>query len=738
MSHLRASVLVLGILCHAAFGADLAASVVVYGGDSGGTGAALASARLGRRTILVSEESWLGGMMTSGGVAVFDGNPLGHSYGLTCGLYGEMRLRLARTYPEHQGDIRKASCYEPHVGARVLDQMAAESPGLRVLRNTRLVGVETSGERVTAIRVEGPGFSGRIRGEVFIDGTDTGLLAARAGVPYRLGTDDSNHIVMAYAVRSTFMRGPDAIVPFRKDPKTGDELPPPHYGLSYARCVEEVPFRWEFWRARGSTPEPPGVFNPYGRLPILDARLAAGNVKWDINCDANDITLDAIAEQLADDPEVGWYFRDADGKPVPARACIPAVEDDPSLAPGVRARILARIGDCVRDSSLSLLYFLRTRVRELGGAQWGLAPEHDTADRLPPKIYQREGRRIVGRYTMTEFDLCPSFTEDYRPGLESKSTSPAKAFPDAIAVGDYAIDVHRIDRARKSDWFPLPPYQVPFGILVPANRSNLLVTTAVSASHLAFGTLRMDPLRMLMGQACGTAAHVALRRQPARTDTVDVRAVQRLLIAQGSMLTYFQDVPYDPVSGGLTLKDLFVPTQVLAIEGVLRGYGDSTFRRHDLLPRAQLASLLAKLTHTPGGTAQPMPDVATDHWAYGDIQAVVARGLLSARPDGRFEPERAATRGEAALGVAIALGLAPDPRAAPPYDDVDPASAVGRAAAALARPCPQDGRPVFGGVAPRLFAPNAPMTRGDAAHLLQRAFLPLDVPRRLVAPAASR
>jgi hypothetical protein len=84
--------------------------------------------------------------------------------------------------------------------------------------------------------------------------------------------------------------------------------------------------------------------------------------------------------------------------------------------------------------------------------------------------------------------------------------------------------------------------------------------------------------------------------------------------------------------------------------------------------------------------------------------------------------------------VTTALGLKPPAGRTAPYEDVDSASPVGRAAAALVQHCPQDGLPILDGVAPRLFASDAPITRGEAARLLQRAFLPIDVPRRLVRP----
>ncbi len=693
-------------------------------------GAALASARLGRRTILIAESDWLGGMMTSGGIGVFDGSPIGHSHSLTGGLFREMKQRLADLYPEHGGDITRAYRYEPAVGARVLEAMAAELPALRILRNTRLVGVEVEGERVVALRLEGE-FAGVVRGDVFVDGTDAGLLAARAGVPYRLGTDDSNGLVMAYAVRGTFMKGPKAYVPFEVDPETGREIPPPHYGDNYVECVKEVAWRWALRREDGIPTEAPAAFNWWGNLPVLDPALRADHVKWDINGDANDITLDQIASQLASDPEVGWYFVDAEGEPIASRACISAVEDDASVTPMQRERIIQAIVDRVRGSCLAVLYYIRNSMRELGGAQWGLAPDYGTPDGLPPKIYRREGRRIVGQYTLTQYDLSPTIDSDLAPGAErGVSTSAPAEFDDVIAVGDYAIDFHRFTRDGRNVWFELPPYQVPYRIMAPVNRENLLVTTAVSVTHEAYGSVRVDPLRMVMGQACGTAAHVALRRPgPARTDTVPIREVQGLLVAQGVVLTYFTDVPYDIVSGGMTLDELFRPTQMLALHAGLRGYADHSFRRTELMTRAEFAKLLIALAGlAPAVPASVPADVPESHWAYESIRTALAHGALSPRAGGDFVPDAPITRGEAAVAAAALAPLSPgDPERvqALVYSDIEDAE-VNRAASRLALESPEDGAPYFAGVAPGVFSPDAPLSRGRAAMLLQRAFLPLE------------
>jgi len=164
--------------------------------------------------------------------------------------------------------------------------------------------------------------------------------------------------------------------------------------------------------------------------------------------------------------------------------------------------------------------------------QWGLAKDEfiDTAN-WPPQLYVREARRMIGEYVMTQKDV---------------QTDVKK--PDPIGMGSYGIDSHNIQRVVSKEGFvvnegdtevPSQPYQIPYRILVPKRQEvqNLLVPVCVSASHIAYGSLRMEPQYMIMGQAAGVAAKLAIANNQA-VQEIDTAQLGRELKEEGVILEY--------------------------------------------------------------------------------------------------------------------------------------------------------------------------------------------------------
>jgi hypothetical protein len=181
----------------------------------------------------------------------------------------------------------------------------------------------------------------------------------------------------------------------------------------------------------------------------------------------------------------------------------------------------------------AFLFFLAERGLLDG---WGLAADEfaDTGG-WPHQLYVRDGRRMRGAYVLREADLL-----DARPQ------------PDAVAVGSYNIDIREVERTwrylpeyvREAAVFnegyisvAVPPYPIPFRSLTPTREdaTNLLVPVCLSASHVAFGSVRMEPTLMALGHAAGAAAAQAARRGVAVQD-VDVAALQDALRADGQVL----------------------------------------------------------------------------------------------------------------------------------------------------------------------------------------------------------
>jgi hypothetical protein len=164
--------------------------------------------------------------------------------------------------------------------------------------------------------------------------------------------------------------------------------------------------------------------------------------------------------------------------------------------------------------------------------EWGLSKDEFTDNQnFPNQLYIREARRMVGEYVMAQKDI---------------QTAPTK--PDPIGMGSYNSDSHNVQRVVNADGFvrnegdmqvPVQPYQIPYRVLTPkrAEARNLLVPVCFSASHVAYSTLRMEPQYMILGQAAGVAAFLAIRGNLA-VQEIDTAALTRTLIEHGAILDY--------------------------------------------------------------------------------------------------------------------------------------------------------------------------------------------------------
>jgi hypothetical protein len=168
-------------------------------------------------------------------------------------------------------------------------------------------------------------------------------------------------------------------------------------------------------------------------------------------------------------------------------------------------------------------------LRKIVG-QWGLAKDEFTDNHnWPHQLYIREARRMVGEFVMTQKDA---------------QTDVVK--PDSIGMGSYQIDSHNVQRHVNPDGtvqnegdteVPSKPYQIAFRVMLPKKSevANLLVPVAASTSHIAYGTLRMEPVFMILGHAAGVAAKIAADSgKPVQE--LDVAALQARLAAQGAVL----------------------------------------------------------------------------------------------------------------------------------------------------------------------------------------------------------
>jgi FAD dependent oxidoreductase len=185
-----------------------------------------------------------------------------------------------------------------------------------------------------------------------------------------------------------------------------------------------------------------------------------------------------------------------------------------------------------------LMYFMANdsrvpeKVRQTIG-QWGLCKdEFVETSGWPHQLYIREARRMVGQYVMTELDC-----------LDKRET------PDSVGMGSYTLDSHNVRRYVTQEGFvqnegdigvPTPkPYRIAYGSIVPKREEceNLLVPVSVSSSHIAYGSIRMEPVFMILGQSAATAAVMAIEGQHAVQD-LEYEMLSRRLLEDGQVLQW--------------------------------------------------------------------------------------------------------------------------------------------------------------------------------------------------------
>ncbi len=521
--------------------------VVVYGGTSAGVIAAVQAKRMGKSVVVVGPDRHLGGL-SSGGLGFTDtGNKA-----VIGGLSREFYHRIWRHYaqpsawvwqkreeygnkgqgtPAIDGDARTMWIFEPHAAERVFEDLIREH-GIRVDRNEwldRKSGVAKDGARITRVTMmSGKSYTGRM----FIDATYEGDLVAAAGVDYHVGRESKatygeewNGVQTGVLHhRHHFGVLPKPISPYvvASDPRSGvlpriSTADPGKYGEG-DRKIQAYTYRY-------SVTDHPENRRPFEKPEGYDARqydllLRIYEAGWRETFDK----FDAIPNRKTDSNNHGPFSTDNIGYNY----------DYPEATYEVRRAILKEH----ETYQKGWLYFIANDPRVPKDVQermrtWGLAKDEFTDNgNWPHQIYVREARRMIGEFVMTENEL-----------MKRRPT------PSSVGMGSYTIDSHNVQRYITPQGFvqnegdigvPLPgPYQIAYGALVPkrGQADNLIVPVCVSSSHIAFGSIRMEPVFMVLGHSAATAAAIAIDRGLPLQD-VPYGEVRDRLLKDGQVLEY--------------------------------------------------------------------------------------------------------------------------------------------------------------------------------------------------------
>ena len=520
------------------------ADIVVYGATSGGIAAAVQASRMGRSVILLDPGTHIGGL-TTGGLSWTDiGNKA-----VVGGIAREFYQRIKKAYEDPKvwtsetrdeyfarrrgPDARDEDAmwtFEPRIASAVYARMMDEA-GVKVIQKARLdlapgKGVVKQGARITAIVMED---GARYEGRMFIDATYEGDLMAKAGASYAVGRE-------ANSVYNETWNGVQAgHFHYHQFPEGANVDP-------YV-----TPGKPESGLLPGIDPAGPGVEGEG------DKRIQAYCFRMCLTNDPNHSMPIAKPEGYDEKDhelllrfaETGKYHEPSSKyDPIPNRKTdtnnhgavstdyMGANWDYPEAGYAERERIAKRH----EVYQKGYMWTLQNHPRIPAGLrayyrQWGLPKDEFTANGgWPAQLYIREARRLAGPVVMTEHHVMGRVLAE-----------------DPVGMGAYGMDSHNVQRYVTKQGFVrnegnvqvggFPPYPVSYRSIVPRKQEaeNLLVPVCLSASHIAYGSIRMEPVFMVLGQSAATAAAQAIEAGVAVQD-LDYAKLRARLLADKQVL----------------------------------------------------------------------------------------------------------------------------------------------------------------------------------------------------------
>lgn len=605
------------------------ADLCVYEATPGGIAMAVRAAREGLRVVLVNHNQHLGGILSSG-LGVWD--TLWE--GKRSPVYDEARQAIfdhyKTTYGEKSPQYRDAlpgknghtnGKFEPRVAELVLTRLVTQEKNITVVKGFYPAAVRREGALLTLVtfrELDGAGET-QVSARIFADCSYEGDLAAVAKVPYRVGREGR------------------------------DEFKEPHAGQIYMGAVKSAPTpaiaRAAELHAELNLRQFSGIqkIREPESTGAPDGNVQAFNYRTILSSDpANRLPVERPAGY---DPEkLRLLEHGSIVSPIPNQK---RGWNRPQLVGLQTGYVEAgwaerkKVMDAHWDASMALLYFLQNDpsvepARQKSWREFGLAkdefPDHG---HRPYEFYVREARRITGRHILTQHDAMLA------PGLDR-----APVHADSIAATEWYLDTHactprHVPLALEEGKMMLDvetfPGQVPYRSLLPLGVDNLLVPVCLSCTHVAWGTVRLEPTWMNIAESAGHAAALAVRHQVTPA-ALDPELLLRKLVASHVMVSFFNDLDVSAADPRIAAAQYF------ATKGFFADYNARLDEPLKDSTRAVWGRGLAALRE---GTLQPMVLLK-------QVQAAGAED----------SPTGKRSRGEALLGMWQALAAAePKPAA---------------------------------------------------------------------------
>ncbi|MBQ7559181.1 MAG: FAD-dependent oxidoreductase [Synergistaceae bacterium] len=512
--------------------------IVIAGGGTGGTAAAIQASRMGMSVLIVEPTYMLGGQATAAGVSTMDDMSR-----IESGIYKEFIDRVKKYYSGMKKSINTpywkehGKAFEPSVGDKILKEMAASSD---ILYHANIISVDNNERRVS---VQTPDGVKEIAYKILIDATEYGDILPLAGVRYRSGNGISPNIS-----KNSFIQDITWTAIIRKYPEgVPENLKPKNPLPDYEKAKKNYK---NYVTANG--------FDFQGKYPVkMPVNLISHNAYRAVPDSFAPGSYTGARKNWAKITKTGVNW----GNDYPGMYMlmnhyglnVMFLEDKETRA------------QMERDALIKTLHFIYYIQHELG-ADWsvdeneyGEIPEaakdfpdewKEIARHVPPIPYVRESRRVLGAYTLNSKAV-------HENSLSWRNGHKYQEFSDAIAIGGYNLDLHggdddddiekELGEKQSSIWGNMPqgPFQVPMKILIPESADNFLAAEKnLSMSRLVSSALRLQPITMITGQAAGALAAIAIKLNLQPRDVHPLH-VQKRLAEDGVVLSLcrYSDVP---------------------------------------------------------------------------------------------------------------------------------------------------------------------------------------------------
>ncbi len=593
--------------------------IIIAGAGTGGISAAIQAARMGASVLVIEPSTWVGGQATAAGVSTMDDMSRQKS-----GIYEEFINRIKSYYDQRGKSMgtcywdSRSIAFEPHIGQQAYISMINEARrrgNLEFMMNSEIVSVTKTKNAVSSVTAKTPSGNRNYACKILIDATEYGDVIPLTKTPYRAGNSVSRFL------------NPDAMI----------------QDITWVAVLRKYP---------GGVP---GYLKPENPLPGYElakrnyesfVTLDGGNFKnmYPVQLPVNFMTQNAY-RGLPDSSNPYNYDADKDNRPHITKTCLNWGNDYPGnygWTNGKRGLPVSYLENrnlrlqVEREALIKTLHFIYYIQNELG-EPWSVADDEyanrilpeaarnlprewqEIVRRMPVIPYVRESRRIIGAHTLTSKELAYN-SLSYRDGHTSRE------FSDAIAIGGYILDLHGANTDADTEYDldetmvhqelnrPRGPFQVPMSALIPNETDGFIAAEKnISASRLAVGTLRLQPITMMTGQAAGALAAVCIRdnKQPRQIHPMTVQ--WELLKSNVSLsLCKYSDVPPEhsvnkavqisnlygiikpneyPHAPSFNLRDFDNPVLEMAI---IKGADKGLFGVNDIITGDYLSEILTK------------------------------------------------------------------------------------------------------------------------------------------------